>query len=61
VKIVINTDAHSTDQLRFMTYGVDQARRGWLESRHVLNTMTGARLESWLKRRGPFKAERQSG
>ncbi|MBI2532183.1 MAG: DNA polymerase/3'-5' exonuclease PolX, partial [Deltaproteobacteria bacterium] len=31
VKIAINTDAHSTGQLRFMRYGIDQARRGWLE------------------------------
>jgi DNA polymerase (family X) len=48
VKIAINTDAHNTEQLRFMKYGIDQARRGWLEKRHVLNTMTGAQLEMWL-------------
>jgi DNA polymerase (family X) len=51
VKIAINTDAHSTEQLRFMSYGVDQARRGWLEKRHVLNTMTHPQLEVWLKQR----------
>jgi DNA polymerase (family 10) len=51
VKIAINTDAHSTEQLRFMSYGVDQARRGWLEKRHVLNTMTHPQLEIWLKQR----------
>ena len=51
VKIAINTDAHSTEQLRFMRYGIDQARRGWLEKRHVLNAMTQPQLESWLKQR----------
>ena len=51
VKITINTDAHSTEQLRFMRYGIDQARRGWLEKRHVLNAMTQPQLESWLKQR----------
>ncbi|HXV78372.1 MAG TPA: DNA polymerase/3'-5' exonuclease PolX, partial [Candidatus Binatia bacterium] len=51
VKIAINTDAHSTEQLRFMRYGIDQARRGWLEKRHVLNTMTQTLLQSWLKQR----------
>ena len=51
VKIAINTDAHSTEQLRFLKYGIDQARRGWLERGHVLNTMTRAQLESWLRRR----------
>ena len=42
VKIAINTDAHSSEQLRFMNYGIDQARRGWLEKRHVINTMSWA-------------------
>jgi DNA polymerase (family 10) len=51
VKIAINTDAHSTEQIRFMRYGIDQARRGWLEKRHVLNTMTEPQFESWLKQR----------
>jgi DNA polymerase (family 10) len=51
VKIAINTDAHSAEQLHFLKYGIDQARRGWLEKRHVLNTMTRAQLETWLKQR----------
>jgi DNA polymerase (family 10) len=51
VKIVINTDAHSVEQLRFMSYGIDQARRGWLEKRHVLNTMSLLDLKRWLKQR----------
>lgn len=51
VKIAINTDAHSTEQIRFMRYGIDQARRGWLEKRHVLNAMTLPQFESWLKQR----------
>jgi DNA polymerase (family 10) len=51
LKIAINTDAHGTDQLRFMSYGIDQARRGWLEKRHVVNTMTWPQIEKWLKQR----------
>ena len=51
VKIAINTDAHSTEQLHFIKYGIDQARRGWLETRHVLNAMTRTQLEIWLKHR----------
>jgi DNA polymerase (family 10) len=50
VKIVIDSDAHSADQLRFMRYGVDQARRGWLEKSQVLNTLPGADLQRWLQR-----------
>jgi DNA polymerase (family 10) len=58
VKIAINTDAHSAAQLHFMSYGLGQARRGWLEKRHVANAMTRSQLELWLKqRRGkPIKA-----
>ena len=39
VKIVISTDAHSTGNLEFMRYGVQMARRGWLEKKDVLNTL----------------------
>jgi DNA polymerase (family 10) len=50
-QIAINTDAHSAEQLRFIKYGLDQARRGWLERRHVLNAMTPPKLETWLNQR----------
>src|SRR3984885_2861188 len=39
VKVVISTDAHSTTHFRMMKYGVITARRGWLEKKHVLNTL----------------------
>ena len=39
VKVVISTDAHSTSQLQVMKYGVQTARRGWLEARDVINTL----------------------
>ncbi len=48
VKIVISTDAHSTDQLNLMKYGVITARRGWLEAKDVLNTMSLSKLKSSL-------------
>jgi DNA polymerase (family 10) len=51
VRVAIGTDARSVDQLRFMQYGIDQARRGWLEREHVLNAMSWAQLQQWLKRR----------
>lgn len=53
VKIAINTDAHSTAELRFMRYGVDQARRAWAEKKDIRNTMTLAALRKWLGRRHP--------
>jgi DNA polymerase (family 10) len=39
VKIVISTDAHSTRGLLTMRYGVQTARRGWLEKSDVINTL----------------------
>jgi DNA polymerase (family 10) len=40
VKIVISTDAHSTGDLDLLRYGVEQARRAWLEPADVLNTLS---------------------
>lgn len=51
VKIAINTDAHNTEQLHFIKYGIDQARRGWLEKYHVLNAMRRPQVDTWLKQR----------
>ncbi|HOT07159.1 MAG: hypothetical protein A4E45_00294 [Methanosaeta sp. PtaB.Bin039] len=49
VDIAINTDSHSPDQLRLMSFGVTVARRGWLEPQNVVNTLT---LPSLLDRLG---------
>ena len=40
IKIVINPDAHSTRELELVPYGVDTARRGWLEASDVFNTLS---------------------
>jgi DNA polymerase (family 10) len=40
VRLVINPDAHSTGGLANYRFGVDVARRGWLEKANVFNTLT---------------------
>ncbi len=40
VMIAINTDAHSTDGLEQMNFGVGIARKGGLTAAHVLNTLS---------------------
>ncbi|MGA8902357.1 DNA polymerase/3'-5' exonuclease PolX [Bradyrhizobium sp.] len=50
VKVAISTDAHSTGGLANMRFGVDQARRGWLEAADVINALPIARLRKLLKR-----------
>jgi DNA polymerase (family 10) len=46
VPICINPDAHDTNGLDDVWYGVQIARKGWLESSDVLNTRTGLEIES---------------
>ncbi len=50
VRVVISTDAHSTDGLGMMRYGVGQARRGWLTPADVLNTAGLDAVRSRCKR-----------
>jgi DNA polymerase (family 10) len=40
IKLVINPDAHRTEELAYFRYGVDVARRGWLEKGDVFNTLS---------------------
>jgi len=49
VKLVINTDSHHKDQLRYMEFGVYQARRGWVQKKDVLNTFSLSQLLKMLK------------
>ena len=51
LKVAISTDAHATVELDFMRFGVDQARRGWLEPENVLNTRTLNDLRTVLRQR----------
>ena len=37
-RIVVDTDAHSTEELDQMRYGITQLRRAWLTPDDVLNT-----------------------
>jgi DNA polymerase (family X) len=53
VRVVISTDAHRTEHLDFMEAGILQAQRGWLEPRHVVNTLPLPLFERWrLRERG---------
>jgi DNA polymerase (family 10) len=47
-KLVISTDAHSSEQLDHIRFGVGMARRGWCEPHHILNTRPLAELQRSL-------------
>jgi DNA polymerase (family 10) len=53
VKLAINPDAHSTEDIALYRYGVDVARRGWLEKGDVFNTKPAAEVTKALAARKP--------
>ena len=50
VLISINSDAHSENDFQDLKFGVDQARRGWLEKKAVLNTRPLKTLKRLLQK-----------
>jgi DNA polymerase (family 10) len=51
IKLSINTDAHSAEDMDLMHFGVSTARRAWLEADDVINTWSYSRLMKWLRSR----------
>jgi DNA polymerase (family X) len=49
VRLAISTDAHRVADLELMRFGIDQARRGWLEPDDVVNTRCLADLRRLLR------------
>ena len=47
VKLVISSDAHHPHDFAMLEYGVNQARRGWIEPADVLNTQSVEALRRW--------------
>ena len=48
VPLIINPDAHSIRGLADISYGVMAARKGWIESQNVLNSLSGEELSRRL-------------
>lgn len=51
VLIGINPDAHSTDAVHNIRYGVLSAQKGGLTAEHCLNSFTADEFDTWLKNR----------
>lgn len=49
VKMIINSDAHHKDQMRFIIFGVAQARRGFAKKTDIVNTLPLEKLKEKLK------------
>lgn len=50
IKFAISTDSHNTAGYNYMRYGIGQARRGWLESKDVINTGNIRELKRLIKK-----------
>jgi DNA polymerase (family 10) len=48
----IDSDAHRTEELDYVRWGVDQARRAWVEPRNVLNTRSREALLAHVAGKG---------
>lgn len=44
----VDSDAHKIREFDHLEWGISQARRAWVEPRHVLNTRSRADLLSWV-------------
>jgi DNA polymerase (family 10) len=51
IGIAISTDAHSVSDLNYMYLGINQARRGWLETGDVINCLPVDELKRRFNRR----------
>jgi DNA polymerase (family 10) len=51
IKIPIDPDAHSTDGIDVMRYGVNIARKGWLRASDVLNAMSAEEVGAFFQQR----------
>jgi len=49
VKCVINPDAHRTERLQHLWFGVGVARKGWLTKADVMNCLPLGKIEIALK------------
>jgi len=47
--MIISSDAHQSEQMRFVEYGVSQARRGWAEKGDIINCWPAENMLKILK------------
>lgn len=50
IKLAISTDSHSANGYDYISYGIGQAKRGWIEANDVINTRDIDELKKILKK-----------
>ena len=51
IRLSIGTDSHHLDQMWMISLGVAVARRGWLETKDVINTLSLKEMMKWCHNR----------
>jgi DNA polymerase (family 10) len=46
--LTVDSDAHKVEEFEHLRWGIEQARRAWVEPRHVLNTRPLDELLAWV-------------
>jgi DNA polymerase (family 10) len=49
VKLSIDSDAHSSGHIKYLEYGISQARRGWAEKKDIINAWPWREMIKMLK------------
>ena len=49
IKFAISSDAHSVSELNFIKYGLFQARRGWVQSKDIVNSLSLSDFKSLIE------------
>jgi DNA polymerase (family 10) len=49
--LAIDTDAHSTEELSSLSFGIDVARRAWAPADRVINCMSFAKLQKFIRQK----------
>jgi len=52
IPLAIDSDAHDPHMMDLLDYGIVNARRGWVEARHVINTWPYEQFWAWVQARG---------
>jgi DNA polymerase (family 10) len=50
VKLIIGTDAHRTEHLRLMRFGIGISRKGWCQAKDILNTRPVNEILEFLRK-----------
>ncbi len=61
VKMIINTDSHHKDHLKFIEFGIAQARRGWATKKDIVNTRPVGEFLKLLKKEGACYTKNRKG